>query len=96
MALPLLFTINSTLGDIMEDPRTAEMIKPFLAKTAEVFGSGDAEADGASSKEAISDEMVAAMFRDMPLGRTVSFSNGGIKQDDLTNLLAALNGVVGN
>ncbi|BBH20680.1 glycosyl hydrolase [Paenibacillus baekrokdamisoli] len=60
----VIYHRNSTLGDLLENPRTAEKAKIYMS----IFGLGAALGDNP--------EMLAAMMRNMPLRAMVGFGQG--------------------
>ncbi len=85
--LPFYYTTDTTVGDVMKDPRAWEIAKSLIGKN--VFGGGeDAGSDAAA--EAISDEMAIAMMEYMPLRGPVSFQ-GGVSMADVQELVDKLN-----
>ena len=87
MKLPFYYTTDTTVGDVMKDPRAWEIAKPLVSKN--IFGGGeDAGSDAAS--EAISDEMTMAMMEYMPLRGPVSFQ-GGVSMADVQEIVDKLN-----
>ncbi|MBD5452976.1 MAG: glycosyl hydrolase [Lachnospiraceae bacterium] len=85
--LPFYYTTDTTVGDVMKDPRAWEIAKPLVSKN--IFGGGeDAGSDAAS--EAISDEMTLAMMEYMPLRGPVSFQ-GGVSMADVQEIVDKLN-----
>lgn len=88
--IPKVFTINSTMGEIMADPK-GKMILEQSMKALTSGGPAQAMAEGAQDESgAISNEMVAAMMEGMPLRQILSFVPG-VKKEMLEQLLQALN-----
>lgn len=88
--IPKVFTINSTMGEIMADPK-GKMILEQSMKALTAGGPAQAMAEGAQDESgAISNEMVAAMMEGMPLRQILSFVPG-VKKEMLEQLLQALN-----
>ena len=85
--LPFYYTTDTTVGDVMKDPRAWEIAKSLVSKN--IFGGGgDVGSDAAS--EAISDEMTMAMMEYMPLRGPVSFQ-GGVSMADVQEVVDKLN-----
>ncbi len=88
--LPVHYTTDSTLGDIMADPKAAELVKDLFADnilTAQNKEVGSAEA------EAMSNEMAEAMMKYMPLRGILSFGGDkGVDMHQLQKLVDKLNG----
>lgn len=81
------FTLNSTLGDLMECEKT----RPFLLRLLEVYApvigvSTESLGEGAAL-------MQAAMLHDMPIHAVPGFSNGAITLDMITRILEQLNSI---
>jgi len=86
--IPFVYTTDTTMGDVMADPRAYEIVRPLMADG--IFGSGEKEKDGGAASEAISDEMNAAMIKYMPLRGAVSFG-GNVSMRDIQKLVDKLN-----
>ncbi|MCI8774679.1 MAG: glycosyl hydrolase [Lachnospiraceae bacterium] len=86
--LPFVYTTDTTMGDVMADPKAWEIVKPLVEKG--IFGSEKKEEDGDAAAEAISDEMNAAMVKYMPLRGPVSFG-GNVSMRDIQKLVDKLN-----
>lgn len=79
-----VFTMNSTVGDIMADPKGAQII----AQMTQSMGMGGApESEG----DAMSSDAMAAMMGYMPLRAIAMFAGDAIKPEMLQGLLDALN-----
>ncbi|WP_372629634.1 glycoside hydrolase family 3 C-terminal domain-containing protein [Cohnella sp.] len=77
-------TRNSTIGDLMSDPKRAELVGEWMIKMSAANDTlGMLQEDGS--------EMVAAMMRYMPLRALVSFSQGALTDEMLDHMLAELN-----
>ncbi|WP_028611663.1 beta-glucosidase [Paenibacillus harenae] len=81
-----VFHRNTTLGDIMENPKT----RPVLEYLQGMFN------QSISPSEAVSSEMMMAMMRYMPLRALLPWSNGAMTEETLTALLAQFNHAVRN
>lgn len=87
VALPVHFTTDSTVGDVMENPRGREIIEGIMADNMFDSKSQEKEAVGAVSKE-----MMEAMMCYMPVRGVLSFGGGiGIGMDELQKLVDRLN-----
>ena len=86
--IPFVYTTDTTIGDVMADPRAMEIVKPLLEKG--IFGSEKKEEDGEAAAEAISNEMAAAMLKYMPLRGPVSFG-GHVSMRDIQKIVDKLN-----
>lgn len=82
--LKKVFTMNSTLGDIMSDPKGAQIIGEMMRSS----GMGGMTESGG---EVMSSEAMAAMMGYMPLRGIAMFAGDAIKPEVLQNLLDALN-----
>lgn len=90
--LPMTFTPDSILGDVMAHPRGQQV----MAQVASMFESllSPPADDGKGSDvaaEAISADMAQAMLRYMPLRNMVAFSGGKMGFEQLNELLRLLN-----
>ena len=78
------FTMDSTLGDIMDTPQG----KPFIDQ---IFQGLQALTQAAGEGSAVSQEMMAAMMRDLPLHAIASFSQGQLGREALEEIVDSLN-----
>lgn len=85
LALPYRFTLDSTLGDVLDAPQ-GKSIAVKIMQGMQAF------VQAADEGPALSPEMLAAMMRDMPLHTIVSFSEGKIDKDTLSGMIRTLNG----
>ncbi len=65
--LPIHFDLNTLCGEIKQYPEAAAMFEPLFSQID--VGNGDAQSD------AISEEMIDSMIRDMPLRTLVTFTD---------------------
>ncbi len=84
-SLPCRFTMDSTLGDVMDNPQ-GKYIADQIMQGMQTF------VQAADEGPALSPEMIAAMMRDMPLHTIASFSEGKIDRDTLNGIIRTLNG----
>lgn len=88
--IPKVFTLNSTMGEILADPRGKAVFEQVMSEMAgsdaQEMESQSLEGDG----EAISAEMMAAMMEAMPLRQMISFVPG-VTKEALTSLVKVLN-----
>jgi len=93
--LPLYVTKNTTMGELLADPRTASFIKEWQQKLLDVFAPPE-EAEKAeepsASEEAVSDEMNNAMMYSMPLRNLVTF--GTCTPARLEEMICSLNEIL--
>ena len=88
--IPKVFTLNSTLGEILADPKGKAVFELAMS------GMAGAEAQEAEAQalegdgEAISAEMMAAMMEAMPLRQMISFVPG-VTKEALASLVKVLN-----
>ena len=87
--LPVRFTVNSIFEDLMKSPKAMEMLAPLTQSIKENMGMGSEASEAAQS--AISNEMVEAMIRYMPLRTVASFSGGALSYDQLCAMVEAIN-----
>ena len=88
--IPKVFTLNSTMGEIMADAKGKAVFEQAVSKMAgadaQEMENQSLEGDG----EAISAEMMAAMMEAMPLRQLISFVPG-VTKEALTSLVKVLN-----
>lgn len=85
--MPDHYDENSLIGDIMKDPRVKDIAVELVNNGFMDFGNAE---DGSAS-EAISEDMMAAMFEFTPLRAGLSFSNGKFDRKEMTEVLNKLN-----
>lgn len=88
--IPKVFTLNSTRGEILADPKGKAVFEQAMSGMA---GSDAQEAEAQALEgdgEAISAEMMAAMMEAMPLRQMISFVPG-VTKEALTSLVKILN-----
>lgn len=85
--LPVVYTLNTTLGDIMENPKAAEYVKELMK------GSflEEKKEESSVAAEAISEEMTMAMMKYMPIRGALSFGNGKLTYEQLQGIVDQLN-----
>lgn len=81
--LPMHVHMNTTLGDLLRNPETAEAAKKLIQK----YFSGEAGSEAAS--EAVSEEMTMAMTDSMPLRALMGFA--GVSRKELDSVIEKLN-----
>ena len=88
--IPKVFDLNSTMGEILADPKGQAVLEQAMASMA---GAEEAQAIGEEAQGdggAINSEMMAAMMEGMPLRQLISFVPG-VTKEALNQLLMALN-----
>lgn len=86
--LPVYYTTDSTVGDALKDPEAAAMAKELFANNL-LAAQGN---DGEATAQAMSDEMMDAMMRYMPLRGVLCFSGDkGIGMPELQKMIDKLN-----
>ncbi len=88
--LPVTYTMNSLVGDILKVPEKAASIGEIIEPMKKVFGHDEA-AGRETAAEAITAEMIEAMLNYMPLRNLVSFGNGMVTFEKLEEILKKLN-----
>jgi beta-glucosidase len=89
--LPVVYSMDSTLGDLMEDPYAAQFVNEFL-KGSVFFSPEQAEEEQKSAgDETITKEMMMAMLKYMPIRGSISFGNGSQSREDLLKLIDKIN-----
>ncbi|WP_026507750.1 glycoside hydrolase family 3 C-terminal domain-containing protein [Butyrivibrio sp. MC2013] len=86
--IPYRFTQNSTFGDLMERPDKMERIKDVLDALKEGFG-GQGEESSDNDEGAISNQMIEAMLKYMPLRAIVQFA--GKEKSAIEDIINRLN-----
>lgn len=88
--LPVVYTPDTTMGDVNRDPRASALVKEYLK--GGILGSLDVkpEEGGSAASEAITEEMNAAMEEYMPLRGAISFT-GKATMADVQTLVDRLN-----
>ena len=81
---------DSIFMDVQKNPKAMAVLQPMLEGFAAAFGVGSADASDAA-KEAVSDDMGAAMMNYMPLRGITSFSGGSVTYDQLKALTDQIN-----
>lgn len=88
--IPKVFTLNTTMGEILADPKGKavfeQAVSGMAGSDAQEMEIQALEGDG----EAISAEMMAAMMEAMPLRQMISFVPG-VTKEALTSLVKVLN-----
>lgn len=87
--IPKVYNMNSTIGEIMADPKGKAIMDQAMASMSGGLPSDTMAADAGGG--AISNEMIEAMMEGMPLRQILSFVKG-IQKETLEQLIAALNG----
>lgn len=88
--IPKVFDFNSTMGEILADPKGKAVLEQAMASMA---GAEEAQEMGEQAQGdggAINSDMMAAMMEGMPLRQLISFVPG-VTKDALNQLLMALN-----
>ncbi len=88
--LPRHYTPDSIYLDVMADPKAKVIMEDFMRKSMEVFGHEEESAGTEAAKEAITEDMVLAMMKYMPLRGILSFG-GADSAGELERLLEQLN-----
>ena len=86
--IPMHIHMNTTLGELFRNPKTADTAKEFTKKYLLSLNGGEETASEAAS-EAISEEMTQAMTDSMPLRALMSF--GDFSREELTDIIEKLN-----
>lgn len=86
--IPFVYTTDTTLGDVMKNPKAYEIVKSLFEKS--MFDTDSAEERGEASSEAISDDMNEAMLIYTPLRGPVSFG-GEVSMKDIQKLVDQMN-----
>lgn len=85
--LPMTYTADTTFGDLFDDPKAMEIVKPVIDEYVKgVMGEGNE-----SAAEAISQEMIDAMIRYLPIHAILSFSAEAIPIERIEETVRKLN-----
>lgn len=86
--IPFVYTTDTTMGDVLSDPRAKEIVKDLLK--LDIFGGAPENAESDVANEAISNEMSAAMAKFTPLRCALSFG-GDMNMADIQEIVDKLN-----
>ncbi len=89
VVIPVTYTVDSIFGDLMKDPKAMAVLKPMVDGMVQALGMGGEQSDAASS--AISNDMMEAMIRYMPLRTAAGFSGGSLSYDMLQGIVDQIN-----
>lgn len=90
VSLPVKYDMNSIFMDLMADPKAKPIIKPVMDDIISTFVSHNGEPSQAA-KDAMNEEMMEAMLKDMPLRALLSFGGGRYNAEKLQAILDELN-----
>lgn len=79
---------NTTVGDLMRNPKTSSFLQTQLKQIQETLGGEEKKEESDAAKEAVTDEMNQAMMDSMPLRAFRSFN--GMTNEALEELMEAL------
>ena len=88
--LPRHYTMDTTFGDLMDDPEAMELIAPLMH--IDFLEKKENEDTTDAAAEAITAEMQAAMMKYMPLRGVFSFASGSVTPQQVQEVLDKLNG----
>lgn len=86
--IPFVYTTDTTLGDVMKNPKAYALVKELFEKTMLTGGSEEERSE--AEKEAISDDMNMAMLCYTPLRGPVSFGSN-VSMADIQKLVDQMN-----
>ena len=86
--IPFVYTTDTTLGDVMKNPKAYVLVKEIFEKTMLTGGSEEERSE--AEKEAISDDMNMAMLCYTPLRGPVSFGSN-VSMADIQKLVDQMN-----
>lgn len=90
--LPMVYTMDTTIGDMMEDPGAKQYIDELMKGS--VLFPQEPEESASPASEAMSGDMMAAMMKYLPIRGAISFNNGKVTMKELQTILDELN--IGN
>lgn len=91
--MPVFVTADSTMGDLLKIPGGEQIVQQLTGGMGAYFGAGSAD-DAASA--AISQEMILAMVRDIPLHAFSQYAGDAFPKEALEGLIYQLNQMQGN
>jgi beta-glucosidase len=84
VAIPVKYTMDSIVLDIMDDPQAAEAMKPLMQAIKDTLMPEDGSE---AASEAITEDMSMAMLKYMPLRGILSFGGGNMELSGFQQLL---------
>jgi beta-glucosidase len=84
VAIPVKYTMDSIVLDIMDDPQAAEAMKPLMQAIKDTLMPEDGSE---AASEAITEDMSMAMLKYMPLRGILSFGGGNMELSGFQKLL---------
>ena len=84
-----VYTLNSTMGDLMSDSSKAEVVEALKKQLAEGALKMEEKEESDAAKEAMNQEMMMAMMKYMPIRAMKSF--GGLSEEMLQGMLDQIN-----
>lgn len=88
--IPVHYDENSLFGDLMADEKAMKILEPYMDMISKAIGGSGDEDENSSAKEAISEDMMLAMLRYMPLRGVRSFCGDALTEDDFQKILKEL------
>ena len=88
--VPVQYTLNTTMGDLMENPDAMKILGGLMGG-GQAFGESREIEGGEAAKEAMPKEMMEAMMKYMPLRALLSFAVGKVTKEQLQGILDMLN-----
>ncbi|NLX85308.1 MAG: glycosyl hydrolase [Synergistaceae bacterium] len=92
VALPVVYTANSSFEDVMLDPKAMELCKPLWDSVASLFKDENAD-ESDPIKMAVIEAMTEAMVKVMPLRAAINFGDGSITYEQMNEILEKINKV---
>ena len=90
VALPVVYTVNSSFADVMLNPKAMEVCRPLWNSVAALFKDENAD-DSDPAKAAIIEAMTASMVKVMPLRAAINFGDGSITHEQMNEILEKIN-----
>ena len=88
--LPRHYDLDSSVMDVMADPKANAIMGEFLKKAFAIFSMAD-ENQTEAAQEAISDDMGEAMMGYMPIRGALSFGGGAVPEEMMLEMLKKMN-----
>lgn len=86
-ALPVHYTEDTIFGDLFDDPKAMEVVKPVI----DAYMKGVMSAGNESAAEAISKEMIESMLNYLPLHAIMSFTADAVTPAQVEDIVRRLN-----
>ena len=86
--IPRIYTTDSTIGDLMADPKAMKVLEPLMQQVHQMQLVGEG---GQEENSAVNDEMAQKMMEYMPLRGIVSFAGGQLSNEMMEDIIGKIN-----